>query len=141
MLTNTQKIKINQLIENCSHEPLKNILIKASQQWSKNISPIRNMFGVSLDSNNRYISYDGNSCLITSAMIGEKSSFNTKEYTKEEIPSCLKNDFCDKFGLTYFDSNRIINLFDGEEFIAKIDSIDPVIEELYEILFAEVQTQ
>lgn len=138
MLTDTQKIKINQLIEKCTHEPLKNILTKASEQWSKDTSPIRNIFGVNLDEDLKYISYNGNSCLVTSAMIGEKSSFNFKEYSNDEIPSCLKNDFCDKFGVSYSVLGRIINLFDGEQFIVKVDSIDPVIEELYDILFVEV---
>jgi hypothetical protein len=137
MLTDTQKIKINQLIEKCTHEPLKNILTKATDQWSKDTSPIRNIFGVNLDKDNKYISCDGNSCLVTSAMIGEKSSFNFKEFAKEEIPSCLKNDFCDRFGVSYSVLGRIINLFDGEQFTAKVDSIDPIIEELYDILFVE----
>jgi len=138
MLTETQKDRLVQLIHECEDEPLKKLIEAASKQWiSGNVSPKRNDYGVTVE-NECYVSVSNHSCLISSAMIGEKSSYDPNTpgsgwFRKNIINNTLKRDASNKFGIDSRNITEIICVFDGESEYANYNGL--VIKELYEILF------
>ena len=138
MLKEIQKERLLQLINKCEDEPLKKLIEAASKQWiSGNVLPKRNDYGVTVK-DDCYVSENRHSCLISSAMIGEKSSYNpntpgTSWFRKNIINNTLKRDASNKFGINSRDITEIICVFDGESEYATYTGL--VIKELYEILF------
>jgi len=138
MLTENQKERLLQLINKCEDEPLKNLIETAAKQWiNGNVSPKRNDYGVTVE-NECYVSVNNHSCLISSAMIGEKSSYDSNTpgsgwFRKNIINNTLKRDASNKFGIDSRNITEIICAFDGESEYENHTGL--IIKELYDILF------
>jgi hypothetical protein len=137
MLTENQKNRLLALINKCEDESLKKLIEAAAKQWiSGNVSPLRNDYGVTVE-NECYVSVNNHSCLISSAMIGEKSSCpnipGPDLYHPRMVNLALSRDATQKFGISESKINQIIGVFDGESEYATYTGL--IIKELYEILF------
>lgn len=128
---------MTQLIYSCEDTPLKNLIEAAAKQWiDGTISPLRNNYGVIVE-DGHYVSLNNQSCLISSAMIGEKSSCvnipGPDLHHPRIVEVALKRDVSKKFNITEKKINDIICIFDGESEASDYSGV--IIETLYEILF------